>query len=68
MTCRIPHSVVEGAIQSGDLICLDVNTPRLEVVFQHMEEILKTESHIPLRICIPHLGSPQWGDLNSQVA
>lgn len=76
LTCRIPPSVVEGALQTGHCICLSVDSHESESelstvrIIQRIEDILNAESETssrPLRICIPSLGSPQWGDLNSQV-
>ena len=74
LTCRIPSSIVEGALQTGDHIRLDVDSPESELstrrIIRRIKDIFNTEgeaSSKPLRICIPSLGSPQWGDLNPQV-
>jgi elongator complex protein 4 len=68
LTCRIPHSIVDDALQSDDLICLNIS--ELTEIIRRIEQILKTDdqvSSVPIRICIPSFGSPQWGDLTSQV-
>jgi elongator complex protein 4 len=75
LTCRIPHSIIHGALQSGNLIYLNIDSTQSDScptkIIRRIEEYLHTEgqgSSIPLRICIPSLGSPQWGDLTPQVA
>ncbi|THU94840.1 PAXNEB-domain-containing protein [Dendrothele bispora CBS 962.96] len=72
LTSRIPESVVEKAIQSQQLILYDVQ-PSLEVpsasgTLIRIEDLLikRTTASVPLRICIPSLGSPLWGELSSK--
>src|ERR1700685_4506501 len=74
LTCRIRSSIVEGALQTGDHIRLEVDSPESKRstrrIIRRIKDILNTEgeaSSKPLRICIPSLGAPQWGDLNPQV-
>jgi len=71
----MPSSIVEDALRSGDLICLNVDSAASELpttkIIQQVEDILKCEGEgtlKPVRICIPSFGSPQWRDVNSQVA
>ena len=66
--------MVEEVLRSGDLICLDVDSAESGLpttrAIRRVEEILKVggeETSKPFRICIPSLGSPQWGDITSQV-
>lgn len=73
LTCQIPPSIVESAIASKRLICVNVDSgekqPTTRIIDQ-IVQILKDEDPVtcskPLRLCIPSLGSPHWGDLSSQ--
>lgn len=74
LTCRIPSSVVEDALRSGDLFCLDVDSAESELpttrIIRRVEEILNAHGEgtsKPLRICIPSFGSPQWRDIHPRV-
>jgi len=73
LTCRVPASIVEGAIASKRLICMSVGPGEKQSttrIIRRIVQILKDEESTvvskPLRICIPWLGSPHWGDLSSQ--
>ncbi|KAJ7706472.1 Elongator complex protein 4 [Mycena rosella] len=69
LTTRIPSSVVAGALASGQLAVVDVETasgrPATVCVLERLKEILET-GDTQLRICVPSLGSPYWGDLAAQ--
>ena len=73
LTTRIPKSLVEEAIQKGELFFVEVHSTEsnpLTTILLHLEALLKrdtTPSALPIRICIPSLGSPQWGDVKPQV-
>lgn len=59
-------------IDSGQLnFCsVDLEGRSVVTILARLAEFLKTsdvESSPPLRICIPSLGSPDWGDLRGQV-
>lgn len=75
LTSRLPASLIEHAVAKKQLTLLDI--PSLEArpvrrVLQQIKELLgpeETESSIrkPLRICIPSLGTPSWGDVEPKV-
>lgn len=79
LTSRVSPSTIEESLRSGQLSFIETHPPTTQrnsiseilcritdiLKFQHLE--LKS-SHIPLRICVPSLGSPQWGDLTPQVS
>jgi elongator complex protein 4 len=74
---RIPRSVVEDSIKKRQLILLNVssNEPNVDSepvttkIIKRLADVIATESSEsrPIRICIPLLGSPQWGDLDGKV-
>ncbi|PBK77009.1 PAXNEB-domain-containing protein [Armillaria solidipes] len=75
LTCRIPNSIINSALQSGQLSLFDVgtvgiddvSTPYSTFVLRQIEKVIRAGSpSTPLRICIPALGSPEWGDVNSR--
>ncbi|KAF8898531.1 Elongator complex protein 4 [Infundibulicybe gibba] len=68
---RIPESIVDGELMSGRLSCIDPSTSPgpLTNVIHRIAQLLSPDvspSPDPLRICIPALGSPAWGDTTSQ--
>ncbi len=83
LTTRIPASIIEKAIQTGQLKTFDVSNrtaedlissespPITQALILKIENLLSQRSSasptIPLRICVPFLGSSAWGDLRSQV-
>lgn len=76
MTSRVPDSVVNNALDSGQITLLAIessnsNESSTAWVLRRVAEVIKPEDTMatssPLRICIPSLASPQWGDLTSQV-
>ncbi|KAG2146551.1 PAXNEB-domain-containing protein [Suillus bovinus] len=64
LTCRIPTAVLDAARQSAQLIPIDVGISDGGGVIEQIEELLSnsTDAHA-IRICIPALGSPHWGDM-----
>ncbi|KAG2062048.1 PAXNEB-domain-containing protein [Suillus hirtellus] len=65
LTCRIPATALDAARQSSQLIPIDVDTSEDGPgVIEQIEELLSngTNAHA-VRICIPALGSPHWGDM-----
>ncbi|TCD61750.1 hypothetical protein EIP91_007976 [Steccherinum ochraceum] len=79
LTTRIPPSVVESASSSGHLKFVQVTTPDTDEddlpttlrVLARVQELLGSPTsegtaRTPIRLCIPSLGSPQWGDLRPQ--
>jgi elongator complex protein 4 len=75
LTCQIPAPTIEGALASKRLICVTVDSSEersTTKIINRIMQVLEDEEPMtaglrPLRICIPSLGSPQWGDLRSQV-
>jgi len=75
LSSRIPDSVVQTALQKGQLRFLKV-TCGPEQLQLSITEVLRSIStdltsqeggNAPIRFCIPSLGSPFWGNLSSQV-
>ncbi|PBL00795.1 PAXNEB-domain-containing protein [Armillaria gallica] len=75
LTCRIPNSIINSGLQSGQLSLFDVgtvgmddvSTPYSTFVLRQIEKVIRAGSpSTPLRICIPALGSPEWGDVDSR--
>lgn len=66
LTCRIPTAALDAAQQSAQLIPIDVDISEDGTigVIEQIEELLSngTNAHA-VRICIPALGSPHWGDM-----
>jgi elongator complex protein 4 len=73
LSCRIPSPDIEAAIHSGKLLFFDVGGTYSEEsstakTLRQITQVLKAEKvDVPFRICIPSLGSPQWGALENQV-
>jgi elongator complex protein 4 len=78
LTSRVPASAVDRALSSKQLTIVDVPISEsfkgtMQVVLEQVKELLTTskeskgEIPIPMRICIPALGSPAWGDMEPQV-
>ncbi|KAK0465377.1 PAXNEB-domain-containing protein [Desarmillaria tabescens] len=76
LTCRIPNSIINSALHSGQLSLFDVGTvgmddvsiPCSTLVLRQIEKVIRAGSpSTPLRICIEALGSPEWGDVNSHI-
>ncbi|KAF8649842.1 hypothetical protein AX16_005605 [Volvariella volvacea WC 439] len=76
LTSRVPESVIEGALRSGQLSFLEASNAVFSTpeVFSKLSKFVETyaassttsSSPRPLRICIPSLGSALWGDITSQ--
>ncbi|KJA26157.1 hypothetical protein HYPSUDRAFT_199363 [Hypholoma sublateritium FD-334 SS-4] len=65
LSCRVPQEVLAEAIAGNRLTFVDVGQG-LAGVLGALRRALGAEGAVPLRICIPGLGSPAWGDLSSQ--
>lgn len=73
LTSRIPAEVVDAATTSKQLTTVDPSQERsVQHVLGRIAQKLGPEEELtsrkPLRICIPSLGSPAWGDLEPQVS
>lgn len=65
LTCRIPTASLDAARQSAQLIPIDVDISEDGTrVIEQIEELLSNDTNAhAVRICIPALGSPHWGDM-----
>ncbi|KAH9950457.1 PAXNEB-domain-containing protein [Amylocystis lapponica] len=75
LTTRIPDAVTQSAFLSGRLVLQDVSSDSgdsptraiLKRLAKLLEENVADETPLrPIRLCIPSLGSSQWGDLSPQ--
>ncbi|KZT75188.1 hypothetical protein DAEQUDRAFT_761132 [Daedalea quercina L-15889] len=74
LTSRIPDDIIKSAKNSGQLISIPIRTGEDtrpgSSVLDALEKILATQEQegqsVPVRICIPYLGSAGWGDLLQQ--
>jgi elongator complex protein 4 len=69
LTSRIPEEVRKTAIGEGQLMLHTVRESENVVgdVLKRVEEFASDGSTLPLRICVPDLGSPSWGHLTDRV-
>lgn len=75
LTSRLPISVVDAALLRKQLTFVDVpysEEQPMRRVLKQINELLGPEevdssSRKPLRICVPSLGSPPWGDVEPKV-
>ncbi|KAF5377686.1 hypothetical protein D9615_005236 [Tricholomella constricta] len=75
LSSRVPPSTIEESVRAGQLSFIETQSnSRISTseVLSRITGILRPESSeahsssTPLRICIPSLGSPQWGELTQQ--
>ncbi|PCH33810.1 PAXNEB-domain-containing protein [Wolfiporia cocos MD-104 SS10] len=75
LTCRIPDSVLQAATASGQLVRVSIpgeqgqSLPSL--LLSRISEALRKQPRgatpgVPVRICVPSLGSSQWGDTSTE--
>ena len=69
LSSRVPKELIDDAVKSGQLQFLDLEGRNLTIkaIFDEMAKAIEADSSIPLRVCIPSLGSPVWGDVTIQV-
>lgn len=71
---QVPKEILESALSSQRLLFLDTSSETGEQsttrVLRKIEELLRQASapRAALRISVPSLGSPHWGDLSSGVS
>ncbi|OAX44807.1 PAXNEB-domain-containing protein [Rhizopogon vinicolor AM-OR11-026] len=65
LTCKIPDAIIDAARQSAQLVLIGVDTSEdAGGVIKQIEGLLSSSASTQaVRICIPALGSPHWGDL-----
>jgi hypothetical protein len=61
----VPKEVIDEAL--GKKMLHYVQNLSISHVLKEMSEELERDTTLPLRICIPALGSAAWGDLTPQV-
>ncbi|KAF8973749.1 Elongator complex protein 4 [Flammula alnicola] len=68
LSSRVPEEVIAEALEGKRLHLVDVGFQSLSTVavLGEISRQLTTDGSVPLRICIPALGSPVWGDLTPQ--
>lgn len=69
LSSRVPKELIDEAVKSGQLQYLDLEGQKFSIttIFDEITRAIEADSSLPLRICIPSLGSPIWGDVTVQV-
>jgi hypothetical protein len=73
LTARIPPAAVDGALATRQLLLRDVSphaddADPLVGVFRAVQAAVQAaDAAVPLRIVVPELGAPAWGDVSSRV-
>lgn len=69
LSSRVPKELIDDAIKSGQIQILDLERRKLSMtaIFDEIARAIEADSSLPLRVCIPSLGSPIWGDMTIQV-
>jgi len=62
LTYRVPRHFLDQAIQSSQLVLLDASSDWTKLINLVAESLGASQDLVPVRICIPLLGSPGWGD------
>ncbi|TFK30625.1 PAXNEB-domain-containing protein, partial [Coprinopsis marcescibilis] len=71
LACRLPQTVREESERTGTVKLLhppshSTTFSATPDFFEDLERFIKEDASLPVRLCIPSLGSPSWGDLSSQ--
>jgi elongator complex protein 4 len=67
LTYRVPRHFLDQAIQSSQLVLLDASGDWTRLIDLVAESLGTSQDAVPVRICIPLLGSPGWGDPHPKV-
>ena len=75
LTCRVPRSTIESTIHANQLQLLSVSEGTegkpvrqvLKSISETLERVNTGRNDKPVRLCVPYLGSPQWGDIEPHV-
>jgi elongator complex protein 4 len=70
LSSRVPKELIDDAVKSGQLQFLDLEGRKFSItaIFDEITRAIEADSEsLPLRVCIPSLGSPIWGDVTVQV-
>lgn len=78
LTSRVPVSLVDEALRSQRLSLVATGGPSsteserwspTTSALRHIEQVLQEQTTVPVRVCIPSLGSPiSWGDITTTVS
>ncbi|KAF8633928.1 hypothetical protein AX15_001113 [Amanita polypyramis BW_CC] len=68
LTSRIPKPVFDRALEAGQLTFIPVADGLNSVLRRIRDSLESRPSTCPIRVCIPSLGSPEWGEVGGQVA
>jgi len=68
LSSTIPEEAIDDGLKTDRLHLIDVSqNPSISGVLEEVTRYLSSDTSAPVRICIPNLGSPVWGDLTAQV-
>lgn len=69
LSSRVPKELIDDAVKSGQLQFLNLEGRKFSItaIFDEITRAIEADSSLPLRVCIPSLGSPIWGDVTVQV-
>lgn len=67
LTYKVPRHFLDQAIQSSQLVLLDASSDWTRLIDLVAESLGASQDAVPVRICIPLLGSPGWGDPHPKV-
>ena len=69
LSSRVPKEVIDDAVNSGQLQFLNLEGRKLSItaIIDEITRAIEADSSLPLRFCIPSLGSPIWGDVTVKV-
>ncbi|KAN0125128.1 PAXNEB domain containing protein, partial [Russula decolorans] len=62
LTCKVPRHLLDQAIQSSQLVLLEASSDWTRLIDLVAESLGASQDAVPVRLCIPLLGSPGWGD------
>ena len=67
LTYRVPAHFLDQAIKSSQLMLLDASRDWTRLIDGISEGLASSQDVRPIRICVPLLGSPGWGDPHPKV-
>lgn len=68
LSSTIPEEAIDDGLKTDRLHLIDVSqNPSISGTLEEMTRFLSSDTSAPVRICIPNLGSPVWGNLTAQV-
>lgn len=65
LSSTIPEEVIDDALKTDRLHLISVSGRK--GVLEEMTDYLSSDTSTPVRVCIPTMGSPIWGELTAQV-